>query len=126
RDLRDVRESAGPVLSALLVDDQLKGARDLFADRAGRQLHGGHHRDRLEAAERVAWAVAVDRADRSIVAGVHGLEHVERLGASNLTHDDPVGAHTKGVPDEVADRDLALALDVRWPRLQPNDVRLLK
>ena len=56
--------------------------------------------------ERVARAVAVDRRDRAVVTGVHRLEHVERLAATDLTDDDAVGPHAQRVPDEVADRDL--------------------
>src|SRR5207249_1993319 len=39
---------------------------------------------------------------------------------------DPVWAHSQGVADQVPDADLALALDVWRPRLQPDDVRLLE
>src|SRR3954468_15960074 len=60
------------------------------------------------------------------MAGVHRLEHVEALAPSALPHDDPVRTHAEGVADQVADRDRALALDVRWPRLQPDDVLLLQ
>ena len=52
------------------------------------------------------------------MTGVHGLQHVERSTVANLADDDAVGAHTEGVLDEVADRDLALALDVRRTRLE--------
>ena len=69
--------------------------------------------------------VGVDRRERAVVAGVHRLQHVERLGAANLADDDPVGAHAQGVAHEVADRDLALALDVRRARLEPQHVRWL-
>ena len=58
-------------------------------------------------------AVGVDRGDRAVVAGVHGLEHVEGLAGTALADDDAVGPHAEGVLDEVADGDLALALDVR-------------
>ena len=76
--------------------------------------------------ERVARRVRVDRRQRALVARVHRLEHVERLGAANLADDDPVGAHAQGVPDELADANLALALDVRRPRLEGDDVILLE
>ena len=56
------------------------------------------------------------------VAGVHGLEHVQGLGATALTDDDAVGPHTQGVADEVADADLAAALGVGRPGLQRDDV----
>ena len=60
------------------------------------------------------------------MARVHRLEHVERLGAADLADDDPVGAHAQGVPDELADADLALAFDVRRPRLERDHVLLLE
>jgi len=36
------------------------------------------------------------------VAGVHRLQHVERLGAAHLAHDDPVRAHPQRVAHQVA------------------------
>ena len=59
-----------------------------------------HH---LQPVQRVARGVGVDGRQRPVVAGVHRLEHVERLGAADLADDDPVGPHAKGVADEVAD-----------------------
>ena len=46
--------------------------------------------------------------------------------AAHLADDDAVGPHAQRVPHQVADRDLASALDVRRPRLQPHDVLLLQ
>ena len=46
--------------------------------------------------------------------------------AAALADDDPLGPHTQGVADQVAGGDRALALDVRRPRLQPDDVVLLQ
>ena len=46
--------------------------------------------------------------------------------AADLADDDAVGAHAQRVAHEVADRDLALALDVRRPGLERDDVRLLE
>ena len=45
---------------------------------------------------------------------------------TTLTDHDAVGAHTQRVADEVADRDLTLALDVRRARFQADHVRLLQ
>ena len=59
------------------------------------------------------------------MAGVHGLHHVERLGAAALAHDDAVGPHAQRVDHQVALRDGAGAFDVHRPRFQPHDVRLL-
>ena len=58
------------------------------------------------------------------MAGVHRLQHVERLLAADLADDDTVRAHTKCVDDQLPLPDGALALDVRRPRLKPDDVTL--
>ena len=99
---------------------------DLLADRLERQLGAGHEHHGLDAGERVARAVGVRRADRAVVAGVHRLEHVEGGGVADLADHDAVGAHAQGVADQVADLDLALALDVRRARLEADDVLLVQ
>ena len=60
------------------------------------------------------------------MAGVHGLEHVEGLAAAALADDDPVGPHAQRVLHEVADGDLAPALDVGWARLEREHVFLVE
>ena len=60
------------------------------------------------------------------MAGVHGLKHVEGLATTHLAADDPVGTHAERVLHEVADGHLAGALEARRPRLEADDVRLLK
>ena len=49
-----------------------------------------------------------------------------RLPAADLADHDPVRPHAQRVADQVADGDLALALDVRRPALQPDHVVLLE
>ena len=96
-DLGDVGDLAGAVLEPVLVDDQVHRGRDLLADGPQRQLHAGHQHHRLEAGEHVAGGVGVARGHRAVVAGVHGLEHVQRLARTTLADDDPVGPHAQGV-----------------------------
>ena len=71
-------------------------------------------------------AVGVQGADRAVVAGVHRLQHVERGGVADLADDDPVRAHAQAVAHQVADRDLAPALDVGRARLEADDVLLVQ
>jgi hypothetical protein len=52
------------------------------------------------------------------------LQHVEGLTAAALANDDAVWAHAERVAHEVADRVLAATLEVRWTRLERDDVRL--
>ena len=46
------------------------------------------------------------------MAGVHRLQHVQRLGAADLSDQDPVRAHPEAVAEKLPDRQLPLALDV--------------
>ena len=47
-------------------------------------------------------------------------------GTADLADDDAVGPHAQRVSDELADADLALALDVRRARLERDHVLLLE
>src|SRR5664280_1095983 len=117
-DLGDVRDAPGAVLEPGLVDDEVHGGGDLLADGAERQVHAGHEHHGLQARKHVARAVRVAGGHRAVVARVHRPEHVQRLAAAALSHDDPVGPHPQGVPDQLADRDLALAFDVGRARFE--------
>ena len=60
------------------------------------------------------------------MAGIHRLQQVERLGSAHLADDDALGPHAQAVAHKIAHRDLALALEVRRPRFEPDRVRLLQ
>src|SRR6185312_7665118 len=123
-DLGDVDDLPGPVLEAALLDDEVDRRGDLLADRPQGQVDAGHQHHRLEAREHVARRVGVARRHRTVVAGVHGLEHVQGLAGTALPDDDPVRPHAQGVADELADRDRALPLDVGGAGLERDDVLL--
>src|SRR6478752_230326 len=123
-DLGDVDDLPGPVLEAALLDDEVHRGRDLLPDGPQGQVDAGHQDHRLEARQHVARAVGVAGRHRAVVAGVHGLEHVQGLTGTALSDDDPVRTHAQGVAHELADRDGALALDVRGPGFQRHDVLL--
>src|SRR3990172_3686872 len=80
-DLADLDDLARPVRQARHLDDRVDGRAHLVADRLRRDVDAGHQHERLHAVQAVARRVGVDGGDRAVVAGVHGLEHVERLGA---------------------------------------------
>ena len=60
------------------------------------------------------------------MAGVHGLQQIERLGSADFADDDALGAHTQAVLDQVAHGDLAFAFEVRRPGFQAHHMRLLQ
>src|SRR5436190_1102621 len=123
-DLGDRYHLARAVVDPLEVQNEVDGRCDLLADRPQRQVVAGHQHHRLQARERISRRVGVHGGERAVVARVQRLQHVQRLGTADLAHDDAVGAHAQGVTDEVADRDLALALDVLRPALQAQHVAL--
>ena len=66
------------------------------------------------------------RRQRSVMARVHRLQHVQRLAAAAFADDDAVRTHSETVLHEVADRYRTLPLDVRGTGLEPHDMRLLQ
>ena len=104
--------------------DEVQCGGDLLADRAQGQVIASHQYHRLETREPVARRVGVHGRQRPVMAGVEGLQHVERLGAAHLPHDYAIRTHAQRVAHELADRHLALALDVARPALQAQNVSL--
>ena len=66
----------------------------------------------------------MDGGHRTVVTGVEGLEHVERFHTADFADDDPIGPHAQRRPHERSHPHTAGALGVRWPRFEPDDVRL--
>jgi hypothetical protein len=82
----------------------------------------GQQDQALQAGEGFGGAVGVDRAERTGVAGVEGLEEIEALGPPDLAHHDAVRSHAQGIADEVADAHAADVLGIGRASLQPDDV----
>jgi hypothetical protein len=103
------------------VDDRTDATADETPDdvEAGAGCGQGH---RLQAGWHLLGAAGMEGGHEPAVPGVGGLQHVQHLGAANLADDDAVGAHAKGVADQLAQRDLASTLDVRRAALKPDDV----
>ncbi len=85
--------------------------------------HADHH---FEPAQAVARGVGVDGGQRAVVAGVHGLQHVQGFFRANFADDDAVGPHTEGVDDQLPDVDRADAFHVGRARFHARHVRLLQ
>ena len=126
-DLLEADHATAPVLVARDLDHDVDGRGHLRAERAHREGDAGHRDHGLDPAQRVARRVGVDRGERAVVAGVHGLQHVERLGAAHLADDDAIRPHAQRVAHEVALRSTSpLPSMFGGPRLEPHDVRLLQ
>ncbi len=99
---------------------------DLFTDRLHGDVDAGHQHHGLEAGQGVSGSVGVERRERTVVSGVHGLEHVEGLATAHLADDDAIGPHAQGVAHEIADRDLAASFEVLRASLEPDHVAALQ
>ncbi len=66
----------------------------------------------------------MDRRKRTIVAGVHRLQHVKRLRTTNLTDYDAIRPHTQAIADQVTLSHLTVTFDIRWPGLETHNMRL--
>src|ERR1700687_2275125 len=125
-DLGHADDAADTTTQPGLLNDQVDGGPDRLPDSPRRQVLSRLEHKGLETDQALVRVVGVDRGHRTIVAGVHGLEHVQRLTTSTLTDDDPVGSHTQTALDELADGHRAFAFHVRRTRLELDPVRLLK
>ena len=122
----DVDDFASAVSEAADLDDEIDGGSDLGANYGKRNLEAAHGDHGLEAADGVVAGASVNGGERAVVAGVHGLEHVECFVAADFADDDAVGAHTQSVDYQAARRNGAGTFDVGRTRLEPHDVILLE
>ena len=94
--LGDVGDAARAVAQARDLHDHVDRSAQHLANGAGRQRITAHGDHRLDAGERLARAVGVQRAHRAVMAGIHGLQQIERLGAAHLADDDALRAACAG------------------------------
>ncbi len=125
-DLGDAGDLALAVRHARKLDDDADRRRDLPADGCHRHRQTGHADHLLQAGDGITRRVGVDGRHRPFMAGIHGLQHVEGFLAAALAENDAIGTHAQRVLDELTLADLALALDVRRPRLHAPDMGLLQ
>ena len=115
-----------PPCSRLACTIEIHGAGDLLPHGFDRHFEAGHHDHRFQTGHGVARRIGVHRRHRTFVAGVHGLQHVERFRTAAFADDDPFGTHTQGISHQVGGGDLPLAFDIRRASFQPHDVFLLQ
>jgi hypothetical protein len=65
-------------------------------------------------------------SEGAIVSCVHGLEHIQSLSAATLSNHDPIGAHTQGIANQIAECYHASALHTCRLTFQADDVLLIQ
>ena len=102
----------GGVAHQVDVDDEVDGLGDQAPHRELRQVRVRLRHVVGETLQHDVGRVGVDRGERAAFAHRRDVEHVECLVLDQLADDDPVGVEPAGQLDELAGRDLALALGV--------------
>src|SRR6202008_3749518 len=118
---RDAGDAARTVAQALGLHDDVDRTHDHLANWFRRQGETAHRDHRFETLHGFARGIRVQRTHRTVVAGVHRLQQVERFGSAHFADDDPFRAHAQAVADEIAHGDLAVALEGGGARFQPHD-----
>src|ERR1039457_5436194 len=108
------------------LDNGVDGVRDLLANGTLGNVQVGHGNHVFDARQGITRRVRVDGGERTLVAGVHGLEHVEGFFTAHLAHYDAIRTHAQAVDDELAHADRAFAFDVGRTGLGADDVFLLE
>jgi len=67
---------------------------------SGRDLDAGHLNQQLQPHQGFASAVGMYGCEAAVMAGVHGLQHVEGFAPAAFAHNDPVGPHAQRVADQ--------------------------
>ena len=57
------------------------------------------------------------RGERTVMASIHGLQHIQRLASADLTHHNALRSHTQGGLDQIPDRDLEPAGSAQQRRI---------
>ena len=94
-DFGDAGDFARAVAQTADLHHDVDGRGDLAANRAVGNIQTGHGHHGFQAAQSIARGVRVNGGERAVVAGVHGLQHVQRFFAADLADDDAVGAHAQ-------------------------------
>src|SRR5690606_7030699 len=94
-DFRNIRHAAHTVAHAAHLHREVHGRGYLRTNGTAGDIQARHTDHVFKTRHRVARMIGVNGGKRTFMARVHGLHHVERFGATHLTHDNTVGAHTQ-------------------------------
>src|SRR5699024_11581352 len=98
-DLADVPTSVG---SAFDVDDEIDRGREMIANGLEGQSDTSQQYEGFQTPKRIFAVVGVNGRQRTVMAGVHGLDEFEGFRASDFAEQNPIGSHTQCVAAQFA------------------------
>ena len=122
----DSQDTPNTALESRDVNDEIDAARDIVAYNWDGEIEACHRDHHFHTGQGVAGIIRVNGRERAFVAGIHGLEHVQRLGATDFTDDDSIGSHPEAVANQFALAILAMAFGVGRPGFHAHNVRMIQ
>ena len=125
-DFLDADNLAFAVRQAGDLHDDSQCRTDLMPRNLGLQVHAGQPNHVFEAGQCIAWGVGMDGYQRTFMAGIHRLQHIDGFFTAHLAQDDAIRAHPQRVAHQCALRNFARTFDVWRARFQAHHMRLLQ
>src|SRR5882757_4766224 len=125
-DFLNADNASATVLATLNLDHDVDCGGNLRTQRPNRKCNACHRHHRLNAAQCISCRVCVYSRQGTVMAGVHGLEHVEGFSAAHLADNDTIRPHSQAVSEQFTLRDFTFSLNVWRARLQSHDMGLLE
>src|SRR5438045_5752378 len=100
-DFRQMRHTPAAVAHASYLNDNGDCGGNLAAYGFFRKIQVGHESHGFHTCNSIAGAIGVDGRQRTIVASIHRLQHIERFFDTHLTNDDTIRPHTQTVDEEL-------------------------
>ena len=86
------------------MNQQMNSIANIGPDRLIRKLDARLQNAACESRECLLSGIGMDRGNRARMAGIQGLQKIERLASANLAQDDAIRPVPKRRPKQVADR----------------------
>jgi hypothetical protein len=119
----DLGQAAAPRSISHQMDDNRQGRRQLAVQ--GRPAQARGRAERFEPGRHIRRRVGVHGPAAALVPGVQGSQQIQNLAAAHLADDQSVRTHPQCLPHQVPKGDLAGALLVGGPGLQPHHMRVV-
>jgi hypothetical protein len=120
---RDFCEPA-PSGSTTDVNNKLHGGGELAVQRGPvKAAEGGK---RLESGRHLGRTVGVHGPGTAVVTGVERGQQIHDLRAPDFSDDQPVGAHSQSLANQLSQRNLPCAFDIRTAGHQSDEVRVFR
>ena len=95
QDLRDLHGLSAVIPEPGQMDDNIHSRCDLVPDGLNRKLCRPLQHHGLQTGNRILTGIRMSCGQRAVMSGIHCLQHIQRLLATDLSDDDPFRPHAE-------------------------------